>query len=136
MTIVIAVTLHLSAACQDKICIDKDKAIKVAEQLDSFDLLKDKEIYYKSYIDTCDQLTYKQAQIIKDQTFLIDSQSEKMFLLKEKYNDCQSVTKIAESSLEQEKDKNKKLKTNLTISLVGGGVLSLGLTTALLVILL
>jgi len=132
----IAVILHLSAVCQDKICIEKDKAIKIAEKLDSFDILKQQQKSYKEYMDTCDLITTQQAQVIKDQTFLISSQSDKMILLKEKFTDCQSVMKVTELSLETEKKKNKKLKTEMTVSIIGGGVLTIGLTTALLVLLL
>jgi uncharacterized FlgJ-related protein len=135
ITIIVA-TLQLSAVCQDKICIEKEAAIRIAQRLDSFDILKLQEKNYINYIDTCNQLTAKQAQIIKDQTFLISSQTDKMSLLEEKYNDCQSVVKITELNLTSEQTKNKKLKTNMTVSLVGGGVLAIGLTTALLVILL
>lgn len=136
MITVIAVILHLSAVCQDKICIDKAAAIRVAQKLDSFEVLKLQEKEYISYIDTFDYITTQQAQIIKDQTFLISSQSDKMSLLKEQFIDCQSVVKVTELNLASEKKKNKKLKTNMTISLVGGGVLTIGLTTALLAILL
>ena len=136
MITVIAVILHLSAVCQDKICIDKSAAIRVAQKLDSFEVLKLQEKEYISYIDTCDLLVYNQAQIIKDQVFLIDSQTDKMFLLKEQFTDCQSVVKVTELNLITEKKKNKKLKTNMTISLVGGGVLTIGLTTALLALVL
>ena len=136
MITVIAVILHLSAVCQDKICIDRKAAVRVAQKLDSFDILKSKEKQYISYIDTCDIMVYNQAQIIKDQVFLLNSNAEKIELLNEKYNDCQSVVKITELNLSQEQIKNKKLKTNMTVSLVGGGILTIGLTTVLLAVLL
>jgi len=136
LIIILLVTQYYSADCQDKICIDKIKAVNIALQLDSFNLIKSKESFYINYIDTCNVLTKEQAQIIKDQTFLIDSQTGKISLLKEKYTDSQSIIKIVESSLEQEKKKSKKLRTKYTVSLVGGGILSVGLTTALLVLLL
>ena len=136
MIITLLVIQHYSADCQDKICIDKIKAVKIALQLDSFNLIKSKEVFYINYIDTCNALTQEQAQIIKDQTFLIDSQSEKTSLLNEKYIDSQSIIKVAEYSLELEKKKSKRLKTKYTVSLVGGGILTIGLTTALLLLLL
>ncbi len=81
-------------------------------------------------------MVYNQAQIIKDQVFLINSNTEKIELLNEKYNDCESVVKITELNLSQVQIKNKKLKTNMTVSLVGGGIVTIGLTTALLALLL
>lgn len=132
----IAVILHLSAVCQDEICIDRRSAVRIAQKLDSFDILKSKEKEYISYIDTCNIMVYNQAQIIKDQVFLINSNTEKIELLNEKYNDCESVVKITELNLSQVQIKNKKLKTNMTVSLVGGGIVTIGLTTALLALLL
>tara|TARA_R110001592_G_scaffold255416_1_gene519007 strand:- start:58098 stop:58526 length:429 start_codon:yes stop_codon:yes gene_type:complete len=136
LTIIIVLILQSSAVCQDKICIDREVAIKVASKLDSFDRLKLLEKNYLNYIDTCTRLTEKQASIIKDQAFLIQGNSDKIDLLNEKSDDYKSVIKVIELNLDYEKNKSKKLKKDLTISLIGGGVVTLGLTTAFLIVLL
>jgi hypothetical protein len=136
LTIIIVLILQSSAVCQDKICIDREAAIKVASKLDSFDRLKLLEKNYLNYIDTCTRLTEKQASIIKDQAFLISNNNNKIELLDEKIDDYKSVVEIVELNLDSEKKRSKKLKTNLTFSLIGGGVVTLGVTTVFLVILL
>lgn len=136
LTIIIVLILQSSAVCQDKICIDRKAAIKVASKLDSFDRLKLLEKSYLNYIDTCTRLTEKQASIIKDQAFLISNNNNKIELLDEKIDDYKSVVEIVELNLDNEKKRSKKLKTNLTFSLIGGGVVTLGITTVFLVILL
>ena len=81
LTIIIVLILQSSAVCQDKICIDREAAIKVASKLDSFDRLKLLEKSYLNYIDTCTRLTEKQASIIKDQAFLISNNNTSMNII-------------------------------------------------------
>ena len=56
--------------------------------------------------------------------------------MNEKYNDCESVVKINELLIKDKNQQIKKTKKSLTFSLVGGGVVAIGLTTAILAILL
>lgn len=132
----VAVTLHLSSVCQDKICVDKHVAVKLAKQLDSLETLKKLEVQYIAYKDTCLNLTQKQAEVIKTQSFLLDNKAKEIRLLNEKFNDCQSIIKVNEDLLQQQKNLNKQLKTKFNIVLIGGTVVSLGFTTALILMLI
>jgi len=136
LIIIIVLILQYSAVCQDKICLERDVAIKIANKLDSFDVLKKTQIFYLDYIDTCKILTQKQADIIKDQAFILSNNEKTIDLLNEKYNDCESVVKINELLIKDKNQQIKKTKKSLTFSLVGGGVVAIGLTTAILAILL
>lgn len=132
----VAVTLHLSSVCQDKICVDKHVAVKLAKQLDSLETLKKLEVQYIAYKDTCMHLTQKQAEVIKTQSFLLDNKAKEIGLLNDKFNDCQSIIKVNEDLLQQQKKINKQLKTKFNITLIGGTILSLGFTTALILVLI
>jgi len=132
----VAVTLHLYSVCQDKICVDKHVAVKLAKQLDSLETLKKLEVQYIAYKDTCIHLTQKQAEVIKTQSFLLDNKTKEIGLLNDKFNDCQSIIKVNEDLLQQQKKLNKQLKTKFNIVLIGGTVVSLGFTTALILILI
>jgi hypothetical protein len=136
LTIIIVLILQYSAACQDKICLERDVAVRIASKLDSFDVLKKTQFYYLDYIDTCEILTQRQADIIKDQAFIITNNEKTIDLLNEKYNDCESVVKINELLIKDKNKQIKKTKRSLTFSLVGGGVVAISLTTAILAILL
>jgi hypothetical protein len=136
LTTIIVLTLQLSAVCQDEICLDREVAIRIANKLDTLDFLKKTNSYYIKYKDSCEILTKSQAEIIKTQAFLISSNTNKIELLEEKYNDCESVVVITETMLEAKDKQLKKTKRSLTFSLIGGGVVTLGLTTAILAILL
>lgn len=133
---IVAVTLHLSSVCQDKICVDKDVAVKLAKQLDSLETLKKLEVQYIAYKDTCIHLTQKQAEVIKTQSFLLDNKAKEIGFLNDKFKDCQSIIKVNEDLLQQQKKLNKQLKTKFNIVLIGGTVVSLGFTTALILILI
>lgn len=136
MITTVAVTLHLSSVCQDKICVHKHVAVKLAKQLDSLETLKKLEVQYIAYKDTCIHLTQKQAEVIKTQSFLLDNKAKEIGLLNDKFNDCQSIIKVNEDLLQQQKKINKQLKTKFNIVLIGGTVVSLGFTTALILILI
>ena len=129
-------TLHLSAVCQDKICIDKSVAVKIAKQLDSLETLKKLEVKYISYKDTCFKITQKQADLIKTQSFLIDNKDQEISFLMEKFGDCQSIIGINEDLLRQQKKLNKELKTKFHVTLIGGTIVTFGFTTALILLLI
>lgn len=81
-------------------------------------------------------LTQKQAEVIKTQSFLLDNKAKEIGLLNDKFNDCQSIIKVNEDLLQQQKKINKQLKTKFNITLIGGTILSLGFTTALILVLI
>ena len=126
--------LPLSADCQEnKILIEKDVLIRIASQLDSFDVLKKLELEYLSFKDSCFVLTNTQMQYIKTQDMLIFNKSKQIENLQVSESEYKGLVEINENLVNVYQKKNKIAKRNTVISLVGGGILTVGLTTALLI---
>lgn len=81
-------------------------------------------------------LTGYQSDYIKTQDRLILNKDEQIKTLELSSKEYQQLVVINEKLVESYKKKYKKSKTNTIISLVGGGVLTIGLTTSLLISLL
>lgn len=81
-------------------------------------------------------LTIKQFDLIGSQTGVISNQKEQISLLQEVEEQHIKTLDVNKEYIEMLKKEKKKLKVKNTISLVGGGVLTVGLTTALLISLL
>jgi len=81
-------------------------------------------------------LTGYQSDYIKTQDRLILNKDEQIKTLELSSKEYQQLVVINEELVESYKKKYKKSKTNTIISLVGGGVLTIGLTTSLLISLL
>ena len=127
--------LPLSADCQE-ISVSRVLLEQVANRLDSFDVLKkvnDKCMIYK---DSCNMLTVKQFDLISSQNRVITNQKEQILLLQDIEVQHLKALDVNKEYIETLKKDKKKLKVKNTISLVGGGVLTVGLTTALLISLL
>tara|TARA_R110000824_G_scaffold395070_6_gene595415 strand:+ start:13965 stop:14240 length:276 start_codon:yes stop_codon:yes gene_type:complete len=88
------------------------------------------------YKDSCNLLTIKQFDLIGSQTGVISNQKEQISLLQEVEEQHIKTLDVNKEYIEMLKKEKKKLKVKNTISLVGGGVLTVGLTTALLISLL
>ena len=102
--------LPSSADCQEnKISIEKDVLVRIASQLDSFEVLKKLLIFNKS----------KQIENLQS------SESE-----------YKGLVEINENLVKVYQKKNKIAKRKTVISLVGGGILTIGLTTGLLITLI
>ena len=131
----IAQMLPLSADCQE-ISVSRALLEQVANRLDSFDVLKKVNYQCMSYKDSCNLLTVKQFDLIGSQTGVITNQKEQILLLQGIEKQHVKALDINKEYIEMLKKEKKKLKVKNTISLVGGGVLTVGLTTALLISLL
>ena len=81
-------------------------------------------------------LTGYQSEYMKTQDRLILNKDEQIKNLELVYKEYKQLIVINEELVESYKKKYKKSKTNTIISLVGGGVLTIGLTTSLLISLL
>jgi len=88
------------------------------------------------YRDSCNLLTIKQFDLIDSQTGVISNQKEQISLLQDVEEQHIKTLDVNKEYIEMLKKEKKKLKVKNTISLVGGGVLTVGLTTALLISLL
>ena len=126
--------MPLFADCQDSlICIDRNIVEKVAIKLDSFDLLKLEKQQYKRYKQTSDSLISTQLNLLNLQDVIIDNKNQEILSYKRIDNQHQLVIDANTKFNEYLKKENKKLKTKNKMFLIGGGVLSIGLTTALLI---
>ena len=137
LTIVILVMLPLSADCQsEKVCVDRYILERVANKLDSFDVAKKLQEQCLKFRDSCFSLTTVQQQVITNQDFVIGNQKNQIGKLQDVEKEYMEIMKVNDEYIKHLTKARKKLKTKYTISLVGGGVLTVGLTTALLISLL
>jgi len=126
--------LPSSADCQeDKVLIERDVLIRIAYQLDSFEVLKKLEVEYLSFKDSCVILTNTQMEYIKTQDMLIFNKSKQIENLKTSESEYKNLVEVNEGLVKTYQKKAKIGRRNTVISLVGGGVLTLGLTTALII---
>lgn len=128
----IVLMLPLSGDCQE-VLIDRDILVRVASQLDSFEVLKDMEKQYIAFRDSCLVLTTTQNDYISTQDKIIYNKDNQISLLKESKKEYIDLLEVNESLIKVQRKKTKIAKRNTVISLVGGGVLTVGLTTALLI---
>ena len=90
--------LPLYADCQEnKILIEKDVLIRIASQLDSFDVLKKLELEYLSFKDSCFVLTNTQMQYIKTQDMLIFNKSKQIENLQVSESEYKGLVEINEN---------------------------------------
>ena len=135
--LVIILFLGISASCQStKICVERYILEKVANQLDSFEIAKKLQINFFKFRDSSLILISKQHKLIDNQDFVIINQKKQIKNLQDVELEYTEILKVNDEYLKHLQKEKKKLKTKYTISLVGGGVLTIGLTTALLISLL
>ena len=126
--------MPLFADCQDSlICIDRNVVEKVAVKLDSFDVLKLEKEQYKRYKESSDSLISIQLNLLNLQDVIIDNKEKEILSYKKIDNQQQLIMDANAKFNEHLKEENKRLKTRNKVFLIGGGVLSIGLTTALLI---
>tara|TARA_R110001592_G_scaffold60572_3_gene184414 strand:- start:388 stop:705 length:318 start_codon:yes stop_codon:yes gene_type:complete len=101
--------------------------------LDSFEVIKDIEKKYIAFKDSCVMLTKTQSDYILTQESLIQNKSKQIGLLKQAEVEYKELLKVNESIVKIQTKKIKIARRNTVISLVGGGVFTVGLTTALLI---
>jgi|TARA_R110002096_G_scaffold99981_4_gene221458 hypothetical protein len=129
--------LPLSADCQsDKICVDRYILERVANKLDSFDISKKLQEQCLRFRDSCFSLTSTQQKVIGNQDVVIGNQKTQIGKLQDIELEHNSMLEVNDEYIKHLTKEKKRLKTKYTISLVGGGVLTVGLTTALLISLL
>lgn len=126
--------MPLFSVCQDSlICVKRSILENVAIKLDSFEVMnleKRKLLQYKS---ACDSLLDKQRQIINLQSVMLDSKNNEIKGYKRLESQYDGILNVSEKYNSFLKEENKKLRNKNKIYLIGGGVLSIGLTAALLI---
>lgn len=134
LIIVTLVMLPLSADCQsEKVCVDRYILERVANKLDSFEVAKKFQEQCLRFRDSCFALTSVQDQIITKQDFVIGNQKSQIGKLQDVEKEHDAMLEVNDQYVKHLQKEKKKLKTKYTISLVGGGVLTIGLTAALLI---
>jgi len=133
-TIVILATSVLSADCQsDKLCVERHILERVANKLDSFEVAKKLQEQCLRFRDSCFSLTSTQQQVIGNQDAVIGNQKLQIGKLQDIENEYTEIMNVNDEYIKHLIKEKKRMKTKYTISLVGGGVLTIGLTTALLI---
>jgi 3-dehydroquinate synthetase len=125
----------LSADCQE-VSIERDILVRVISQLDSFEVLKKLEKEYIAFQDSCFMFVNKQKEIINTQEVIIKNCENQVKTLQEVNEEHKQLIEINETLVQNLIKKNRIAKRNTIISLVGGGIVTIGLTTSLLIILL
>ena len=129
--------LPLSADCQsEKVCVDRYILERVANKLDSFEVAKKLQEQCLRFRDSCFSLTTTQQKVIGNQDVVIGNQKLQIGKLQDIELEHNEILKVNDEYIKHLTKEKKKLKTKYTISLIGGGVLTVGLTTALLISLL
>ena len=131
----IVLMLPFSADCQE-ILVDRSVLIKIASQLDSFEVLKNKQAKYLEFKDSCEHLVETQNKFMETQEKLISNKDRQIDFLKQSQQEYKDLLKVNGDLINVYKKKTKVAKRNTVISLLGGGVLTIGLTTGLLIILI
>ena len=131
----IVLMLPLSADCQE-ILVDRGILVGVVSKLDSFDVLKKKEIKYLEFKDSCEALVQHQNEFIDSQKKLLYNRNRQIDFLRLSQQEYKDLLKVNEGIIDIYKKEAKTAKRKATISLIGGGVLTVGLTTALLITLI
>jgi hypothetical protein len=115
------------------ICIERGILENAASKLDSFEVMnleKDKLIMYKV---ACDSLVSNQKAIISIQELLIASKDNEISKYKDLESSYKGMVDVGSQYNDFLKKENKKLRNKNKVYLIGGGVLTIGLTTALLI---
>ena len=131
------VMLPLFADCQnDKVCVERHILERIANKLDSFDVAKKMQEQCLRFRDSCFALTSMYEKVIRTQENVIGNQKTQIGKLQDIELEYDEILKINDEYVKHLTKEKKRLKTKYTISLIGGGVLTIGLTTALLISLL
>ncbi len=133
LIIVTAVILPLSADCQNKVCVERHILEKVANQLDSFEVAKQIQDKCEKFKDSSLMIISTQHMLIDNLDVIIENQKMQIGNLEQVEIEYTETLKVSDEYINNLKKEKRRLKTKYTFSLIGGGVLTIGLTTALLI---
>ena len=134
--LIIILFISVSAYSQNKVCVERHILERVANKLDSFDVAKKMQEQCLRFRDSCFALTSMYEKVIRTQENVIGNQKTQIGKLQDIELEYDEILKINDEYVKHLTKEKKRLKTKYTISLIGGGVLTIGLTTALLISLL
>ena len=127
----------LSSVCQDSlVLVNRTVLEKVANQLDSFDVLKLKELEYIKYQKECKELVNAQGDVISMQDSVRWKNEKQLMILSDAEIEYNKKLKADSDYISKLEKINRGAKIRGKIYLIGGGVLTIGLTTALIITLL
>lgn len=135
LIIAIALIKPSSADCQE-VSIERDVLVRVISQLDSFEVLKKLEKEYIAFKDSCIMLNNSHLDYISVQENIILNKDGQIKNLNEAVVEYKNLVEVSDRLANSYKEKHKVAKRNNIISLVSGGAFTIGLTTALLIVLL
>ena len=126
--------MPLFSVCQDSlICVKRSILENVAIKLDSFEVMNLEKRKLLQYKNACDSLLDKQRQVIDLQSVMLDSKNNEIKGYKRLESQYDGILNVSEKYNSFLKEENRKLRNKNKIYLIGGGVLSIGLTAALLI---
>ena len=134
--LIIILFISVSAYSQNKVCVERHILERVANKLDSFEIAKKIQVECKNFVDSSLMVISTQHNLIQNLDLIIENHKKQIGNLKDAEVQYTEILKVNDEYMKVLKKDKKKLKTKYTLSLVGGGVLTIGLTTALLISLL
>ena len=134
--LIIILFISTSVYSQNKVCVERYILERAANKLDSFDVAKKMQEQCLRFRDSCFALTSMYEKVIRTQENVIGNQKTQIGKLQDIELEYDEILKINDEYVKHLTKEKKRLKTKYTISLIGGGVLTIGLTTALLISLL
>jgi len=130
----IVLIIPLSVDCQDSlICIERSVIEKVANKLDSFDILKLEKQKYVQYKKFSDSLINAQLVVINLQDMVVLNKDKEISSFERIDNQNKLIIDTNVNFNKYLRKENNRLKVRNKVYLIGGGVLSIGLTAALLI---
>ena len=134
--LIIILFISVSAYSQNKVCVERHILEKVANKLDSFEIAKKLQIECSKFVDSSLMVISTQHRLIDNLDIIIANNKKQIKNLQDTETQYTDILKVSDEYIKSLKKEKRKLKTKYTISLVGGVVLTIGLTTALLISLL
>ena len=128
----------LSSVCQDSekmICMERVVLERVAIKLDSFDMLKELQPYYHERNQSCNKMIKTLDGILTIQKGIITNKEAQILTLEQIEKEHQNNMEVNIKYIKELTKQNRKQKTINKITLAGAGVLTLGLTASLLLVL-
>ena len=109
---------------------------KVANQLDSFDVLKLKEAQYLQYMEGCDSMVSAQHEIIIGSDTIIYNKNRQIDMMATIESHYKENVELSLNRINVLEKQNKAHKIKNKVILIGGCILTVGLTTGLILALL
>lgn len=104
--------------------------------MDSFDVLKLKEVQYLRYMESCDSMVLAQSEIIIGNDTIIYNKNRQIDMMAAIETHYKENVELSLNRINVLEKQNKAHKIRNKVILIGGCVLTVGLTTGLILALL